>query len=135
VNAKGARLSTLVIVSRLVEQGIDKNSSTSKDPFLIGCGIFWKTYIEGVRIGKDFGHGALGLFENEALVLLTTLVTNFGLVNAERRFAAALSTRVSFGTTVDAHSTQARWRVNEVEIVVLMVVDLERRNTKNGNTM
>lgn len=105
---------TTTFVPCLIEHGIDKDGSTCQDPLLISRGILGEIDFECVRVGEDFNHGALWLLENYALVLLTTLISNLGLVNAERLFAAALSTRVSFSTAVDTHSTQARRWMNEV---------------------
>ena len=121
---------TKYLFSCFIEQRVDENRSASQDSLLIGSGILGEINLKCVRISEHFGHDALGFLENDTLVLLSTLVANFGLENTKRLLAAALSTRVPLSAAVDAHSKTASGWVNEVQVVVLVVVDLERRNTE-----
>lgn len=58
------------------------------------------------------------------------MVSNVRIVDSEGLFAASLSTWVSFGAAVDTNTSTAHWWVNKVELLILVVKDLEGRNTE-----
>ena len=118
-------LDSSFFASSLVKERVDKDRSTSQNTLLISTSSRRKVDLESIGVSEDLRHGTLGFLENLAVKLVTTLVTDFRLVNAEGLLAAALSTRIAFSTTIDANATHASRWVNKVEVVILVIVNLE----------
>ena len=83
---------------------------------------------KGIGISKDLSHERLGLFQDIALEVFATLVSDAGVVDSERGAAATSSAGISFRAAVDAHATAAGRRMDQVRVRAAVIVDLEGRD-------
>jgi hypothetical protein len=117
--------------STFIKDSIEKNRGSNQNALLIRRSVLGKVDFERISIGKDLGPKTLWLFENETQIGCITV--SFGLIvreDTKGRLAAAFSAWVSFSTTVDAASTAASGRMDQVHWISGVIRDFEGRNTK-----
>jgi len=120
-----------LLVSSFEEHGVQEDSNSRQEALLIGSCVFREVHIHCYCIRENLCESAFWLFENNTDVFtFFALVTNRSWINAERCLAAPFSAGVSFCTAIHAETSTAQRRVNQIQVLVLMVVDLHGRNAE-----
>jgi len=125
--------SFLAVIVSFVKDGIDKNGNSRQQSFLIGGGVLWKIHVECRCIREEFDRHALWLFQNDAQVGIIRIGGSTGIsrINSKGTLATSLpTTRISLGTTIDTNSPETGGRMDQIQLISGVVVDLHGRDAK-----
>ena len=131
---QGGQGTTIVVAAFFKEIDIDKNGASHQQALLLGSGTVWESDVERIGLSKNLNAKGLGGFENLSNVRsIAVRLLLAGREDMEWNLATTPATaRISFGATVDATTSAARWRVDLVNRIATRCLDLERRHAKEA---
>ena len=79
--------------------------------------------------GQDFGHHALGFFEDFSNMFSSIGVFHIDREKMKSNLAATFSTRITFGTAIDTHASTARGLMQLVHSLARVIEQVEFGDT------
>jgi hypothetical protein len=112
------------------KDGIKENRGSDQNTLVIDSAISREVNDEVICISEEFRSKALWLLKNNTNIRgVSICVALISWVDTEGLLAASLSTRISFGAAIDTHSTEASWRMNNIDLIVFMIENLKGWDT------